>query len=408
MTLPPSSSDPPKSSSAFERLNERVQRWIWSQQWTGLRDIQEAAVDPILKGDRDVIIAAPTASGKTEAAFLPICSSLLERPGSGVRVLYVAPLKALINDQFERLESLCEELEIPVNRWHGDVAGSQKKRVVENPEGILLITPESLEGLFVRRATKLLKMFGGLSYVVLDELHSFVGTERGRQLQSHLSRLEKLLSRRVPRIALSATLGDMLLAADFLRPRAGDTVCLIESGPGGQEIKIQLRGYRVKEFKGDETASTRTPIGDSHEIAEHVFQNLRGSDNLVFANSRETVELFSDRLRRVSEANRVPNEFLPHHGSLSKELREDVEARLKEKITPETIVCTSTLEMGLDIGHVSSVAQIGPPPSVATLRQRLGRSGRRGNPARLRTYVQERSEEHTSELQSQSNLVCRL
>jgi len=397
--LPPSNSSSAEgSSSAFGRLHPSVQRWIWTQSWQGLRDIQESAVDPILDGSKDVIIAAPTASGKTEAAFLPICSRLMDAAKGGVQVLYIAPLKALINDQFERLEGFCEELEIPVHRWHGDVAGSKKKRLVEHPEGILLITPESFEGLFVHRATRLRSMFSGLLYVVVDELHSFIGTERGRQLQSLLNRLERALQRRVPRVALSATIGDLGLAAESLRPREGAAVQIIHSQTGGQELQIQIRGYRVKEFTGasavDDPTDESTPrddaeYGDLHEIGEHLFKTLRGTDNLVFANQRRIVEEYADFLRRICEKNRVPNEFLPHHGSLAKELREDVESRLKDKATPETIICTTTLEMGIDIGHVASVAQISSPPSVAALRQRLGRSGRRGEPARIRIYVPE-------------------
>jgi len=391
MTSPPSSSDSgpdsspgssPDSNAAELRLDERVRRWVFEQGWSSLREIQRRAITPILDGGRDVIIAAATAGGKTEAAFLPICSRLVAQPAAGVRALYVSPLKALINDQFDRLDRLCDRLDIPVHRWHGDVTASHKRELLGDPAGILLITPESLEALFVLRGTALAALFAGLAFIVVDELHSFIGSERGRQLQSLLARLELVLRRRVPRIALSATLGDMEMAAAFLRPGTALPCELIvsSSNESTQEIRLQVRGYRVAADAED---------GALPAIGAHLFQVLRGKDNLIFANSRRHVEVYGDHLRRLSEQARVPNEFFPHHGSLARDLREHAEQLLKDPTVPASVVCTTTLEMGIDIGSVASIAQIGPPPSVAALRQRLGRSGRRGEPATLRVYISE-------------------
>ena len=396
----PSSSEEPSRgsrSTAFEALHEDVRRWIWQQGWTELRDAQEAAVEPILGGSADVIISAATARGKTEAAFLPICSRLAHDAAGSVRALYVGPLKALINDQFRRLEDLCDQLRIPVHRWHGDVPSGRKRAVLKQPSGVLLITPESLEAISIIHGTSLRSIFDKLDYVVVDELHAFIGTERGRQLQSLLNRLELAVRRRIPRIALSATLGDMQIAADFLRPNAGADVRQIASSESGQELKLLFLGYERREPKvgrGEDCPepASEMEFGDEYDICRHLYRSLRGRDNLVFANSRGRVEIYADRLRRMSEDARVPNEFLPHHGSLSKELREHVEQRLKAKGdgAPLSVVCTTTLEMGIDIGSVHSVAQIGSPPGVASLRQRLGRSGRlKGEPAILRLYVQE-------------------
>jgi ATP-dependent Lhr-like helicase len=394
MSSPPSSSD--TASSSFELLATPVQRWIHTQGWTDLRDAQEAAIPAILAGDTDVLIAAATASGKTEAAFLPICSALVAQPGTdGVEVLYLSPLKALINDQYTRLEGLCEHLDIPVTRWHGDVSGTAKKRLLSNPRGALLMTPESLEAMFVLRGPQIRTLFAGLRYVVVDELHSFLGSERGAQLRSLLHRLELALRRRIPRIGLSATLGDMGLAAEQLRPGGGDTVQTIISAEGGQELAMQLRGY-VREQPKLPAPTDDGPVRDEdsaveRQITTHLYKHLRGQTNLVFANARGNVELYAARLAEMGEDHRVPNEFWPHHGSLAKELREETEAALKDPSRPATAVCTTTLEMGIDIGSVSSISQIGPPPSVASLRQRLGRSGRRGEPAVLRGYVIEPS-----------------
>lgn len=391
----------PEHSIAFDLLHENVRRWVWEQGWTELRDAQEAAVEPIMGGSKDVIISAATAGGKTEAAFLPICSTMVDRAAESVQVLYVSPLKALINDQFDRLEAICDHLSLSVHRWHGDVGSARKKRVLTDPEGILLITPESLEAIFVNHGTKVEGLFSELSYVVIDELHAFIGTERGKQLQSLLHRVELVLRKRIPRIGLSATLGDMRLAAEFLRPGRGDSVELITSSEEGQEVRLQLRGYRVTpprlteqeatalEEQGTEVEIEDVTTGDALEISSHLFRTLKGTDNLIYANRRRDVELYADLLRRTSERQRVPNEFWPHHGSLSKEIREDVESMLKERSRPVNVVCTTTLELGIDIGDVASIAQIGAPPSVSSMRQRLGRSGRRGDPAVMRLYVQE-------------------
>lgn len=390
-------------SAAFELLHPVVQKWIWSHQWTQLRDAQEHAVAPILAGDRDVIIAATTASGKTEAAFLPICSALLQadQEQAGIQALYVSPLKALINDQYGRLDELCEGGGIAVHRWHGDVPGAKKGKLLANPSGILLITPESLEALFVVHGTAIRRLLGALRYIVVDEIHTFIGTERGAQLQSLLHRVEMSIRRRVPRIGLSATLGDMAVPCDWLRPAGGERVMVITASNGESEIKLQIRGLlevRPEVAPSDDEAEQGRSI---QAIADHLFTTHRGSDGLVFANSRASVEVLTDLLTSRSERERVPNEFVPHHGNLSRALREHVEARLKERNAPVTAVCTSTLEMGIDIGSVAAVSQVGPPPSVSSLRQRLGRSGRRGDAAVLRAYVIEQAVTQRSSLVDQ-------
>jgi ATP-dependent Lhr-like helicase len=393
MTSSPPSSSSPRGAAILERLHSGVQRWVWDQGWSELRPVQEKAAAPILAGDRDVIISAPTAGGKTEAAFLPIASRLAEDQPAGVGCLCVSPLKALITDQCDRLTPLFERVGLPLTPWHGDVAESLKGRFRRDPRGALLITPESLEAMFVRRGPTLPDLFGSLSYVVVDELHSFIGSARGRQLQSLLHRIELAVRRRIPRIALSATLGDMQLAAEALRPGEADEVVLINGNEDGWKLKVQLRGYRVKppapQKDGGQGDQPEELEGDSARMVDDLYAALHGESNLVFANSRRSVEECTDKLRRKSEDERVPNEFFAHHGNLSKEIREDAEQRLKSG-RPTSVICTSTLELGIDIGDVTAVAQMGPPPSVAAMRQRLGRSGRRENSAAiLRFYVDE-------------------
>lgn len=374
------------ASSSFFLLDDRIQRWIWESGWDELKDVQEQSIPIVLNGEHDAIIAAATASGKTEAAFLPILTRLLQSKEPKC-VIYISPLKALINDQWGRLEQLCELLEVPVVPWHGDISGSKKKRFLKTPTGCLLITPESLEAMLISNGHALNSLFAGLSYIVIDELHAFIGTERGKQLQTQLHRIDIALKRRTPRIALSATLGDMEKAAEYLRPRGGQDIKLIISRDNNQELKVIVKGY-----SDDPSKSTNQPqesVSQSNiSISNHLFETLRGSNSLVFPNSRAKVELYTDLLRRHCEKLGLPNEFWPHHGSLAKDIRQESEAALKLGERPSTAICTTTLELGIDIGSVKSVAQIGPAPSVASLRQRLGRSGRRkGEPAILRCYV---------------------
>ena len=390
------SSSSASQSSAFDMLAEPVRRWIWDKGWGELHDIQERAIYTLLSGERDLIIAAPTAGGKTEAAFLPLISSVLAAPGEGgFDLVYVAPLKALINDQLGRTEDLCKQTDLPVYPWHGDISQGVKSRARANPKGILLITPESLEALFVLRGLQIPSLFMGTRSFIIDELHALLDNERGVHLRSLLSRLERAVGRQIRRVGLSATLSDMEMVKEYLRPGAPEDVDLLESGATGAELRVQIRGYTDgddddgdDEEEKEEEAAKREAA--KREVTKHLFSRLRGKPNLVFAGSRQNVEWYADALREMSEKAKVPVDFLPHHANLSREHRNALERSLKTRRTT-TAICTSTLELGIDIGDIECVAQIGPPFSVASLRQRLGRSGRRpGQPAVLRMYAIER------------------
>ena len=367
MTNWQTSSSDTHRESAFDLLHPQIQRWVYRQNWQSLHDIQEQSIPHIIEGDHDVVLSAATAAGKTEAAFLPILSAILSRrddSGSreppGVLVLCLSPLKALINDQYRRLLDMCEHADTDAHRWHGDVPATAKKRVLAKPSGVLLITPESLEAMFVMRGTRMRTLFGNLAFVVIDEMHAFLSTARGAQIQSLMNRIELTIRRRPPRIGLSATLGDMSQAAWFLRPNNPDGVVLINSDAKGAGLKMQLRGYKEPPpLKGKRPPDPMDSMA-KNEIADHLYTHLRGKGNLIFANARRDVELYADLLAGRSEAQRVPNEFWPHHGSLSKNLRETVEKELKDTSRPASAICTSTLEMGIDIGAISSVAQVGP------------------------------------------------
>lgn len=373
-------------TQAFQLLHPTVQRKLWDMKWTELRPIQAEAIEHLLGGTpTDCIIASPTASGKTEAAFLPVLSAIADEPAGGVRAIYIGPLKALINDQFGRIEQLCERMEMPVCRWHGDVDDGPRKALLARPAGVLLITPESLEAMFVLRPTQLPALFSRLAYVVIDEAHAFLGSPRGAQLISQLHRLRVRTGADPLRIGLSATLGDRAAACRWLR-RDGRPVRVIESSSTGAAIRLKLRGlwrHSVPEEKKDDGDPTIA------EVARAILLACHGKTNLVFANAKTLIEALADELKSQASAMAIVDEIVVHHGSLSKDEREHAEEQLRSG-RPCTAVCSNTLELGIDIGAIDEVVQVSPPWSVSSLVQRLGRSGRRPGAARvLRGYFVE-------------------
>lgn len=398
---------------AHLQLDKRIQRWVFNQGWRELREIQSKAIAPILSGNTDVLISASTASGKTEAFFLPACSALInpldnESKQDGVGILYISPLKALINDQYRRLQSLADLIDIQITPWHGDSSRSAKNKQKKSPSGIILITPESLESLLIREAGWVKKAFSGLKYIVIDEFHAFIGSERGQHLLSLLTRLEHLTGRTdapVPRVALSATLGNLSSVPKLLRPNQSLPCEIIEESEPVTSIKVQVKGYiEPNQFKHKASADTDIELSQTAEqkICTDLFKFCRGGSHLIFANSRKRTELIATNLTDLCEQHVVPNEFFPHHGSLSKELREGLEKRLQKEDLPTTAVCTMTLELGIDIGKVDTVVQVTSPHSVSSLRQRLGRSGRRGGSSVLRMLISEK------EITKDTNLVDNL
>lgn len=379
-----------------EKLDVRVQRWIFKQGWANLREIQCLAIEPILSAKTDLVISASTAAGKTEAFFLPAISAIANQD-EGVGILYISPLKALINDQDRRLESLSDLMDLPVTPWHGDSAKSRKNKLKTTPAGIVLITPESLESLLIRDSGWMKSAFSDLKYIVIDEFHAFLGTERGHHLLSLLHRLEHLLGslkKPIPRVALSATLGELDKVPLSLRPNQSLPCKIIRDSNSTSVLKVQVKGY-VNPAQVD----SETPIDAEYKICQDLFKFCRGGNHLVFANSRKRTESIAATLSDFCDQQCVPNEFFPHHGSLAKELREDLEKRLLQEQYPTTAVCTMTLELGIDIGKVNSVLQVTAPHSISSLRQRMGRSGRRGGPSILRVLIAE------NELTKDSNVV---
>lgn len=362
--------------------------------WTHMYPFQVDSINAWFDTHDELLLMANTASGKTEAAFLPIISSIAQDHGCGsIRVLYVGPLKALINDQFQRLEELCNRAEIPVHRWHGDVGSQKKRKIIKTPSGILLITPESLESLMMRVGNDARRLFLKLDAIVIDELHVFLDSERGRQLASLINRVDVLRLGLPPtrKAGLSATIGDVDIAEKWLSGNTTNTVTVIESSQSSDVsllIKTFIEEAPTKHNCDQNLEDAKLDIGNNTlSIANHLLSHLTGKTNLVFCNRKSYIEELADRVTEISKKKRIPNQFLVHHGSLSKQFRESVEDELKSNL-PRTAICSSTLELGIDIGEVDVVAQVGPPHSVSALKQRMGRSGRReGEPSKLYFYV---------------------
>lgn len=370
-------------SRSYSLLAPRIQHWIWNQGWSSLLEIQENTIPLVLRGDCDIVVSAPTGGGKTEAVFLPILTRMIHNPlNVGYYVLYISPLKALINDQTRRLTDICNGVGVNVTPWHGDISNTKKANSFSHPNGILIITPESLESMFMHKGDMLKNAFASLRYIVIDEIHSFVGKERGKQVQSLMGRIEFVVGHPVARIGMSATLSDYEDIKRYIRPEKSVRCEVPDAGNVQHEIKVLIKEFLTSD---DEVM----PYGISIDI----FEKLRGTNNLVFTQSRAGAEKLISCLSDLSQQLYVPNEFRIHHSSIAKEDRQNLEAMLQAGRIPVTAVCTSTLELGIDVGTVKSVAQIGPCPSVSSLRQRLGRSGRRNAPSILRIYNSDSSKE---------------
>ncbi|MBR6782255.1 MAG: DEAD/DEAH box helicase [Clostridia bacterium] len=409
----------------FERFPEFIREYIFTHRWEALRGVQVAAARTLFLTNHHLLLTSSTASGKTEAAFFPILSELWENPPRSIGALYICPLKSLINDQFGRMEELLDMTGIPVTRWHGDVAQSHKKKLLEKPSGILQITPESLEAMLMNRSNDMARLFGDLRYVIIDEIHTLTGTDRGNQIICQLSRLGHLIGRTPRRVGLSATIGDPALAADWL---AGNTDIPVDV-PTFEEGKIRwrlgLEHFYVQNPKDDQAtepgdSQRDVPEGDSTDAEpldmtsamgvaasmvesalpqtaahpldagyEYMYDCVRSKKSLVFSNSREETEYLCATFRQIAKARGEQDVFLIHHGNLSASLREEAEAKMKDEETFAVACATVTMELGIDIGRLERVLQNGAPNSVSSFLQRLGRSGRRGEPPEMMMVFRE-------------------
>ncbi len=395
--------------SGYDRLAPFIREYVFDHGWTSLRDVQERAIDAILDGDDHVLIAAGTASGKTEAAFFPILTRLAQADADGFGALYIGPLKALINDQFERLDALMEEADIPVYAWHGDRPESEKKRAKRDPRGVLQITPEALEGLLMRQPGTAARLFGALRFVVIDEVHAFMGTDRGLQLQCQLCRIDRLTPGGARRVGLSATVSDYAAAQAWLSAGTDRETAVVESRESGRKLDLALQNYAVdpapdeakkpslldrilpwKPADDAPEAAEEIPVPGREDLYADLYALVRGRRCLVFTNSRAETESVVAALRAEAARRGEPDAFHAHHGSLSAAIRQDAEEAMKAAEGPATAVATRTLELGIDLGRLDRVVQLGAADSCAGFVQRLGRSGRRGQPAVMRFLTRAR------------------
>lgn len=391
------------SDNPFFRLAPFIQEYIYRNKWENLRDIQAEAIRAILDGSDHILISSGTATGKTEAALLPIITDLHNNPPATIGALYIGPLKALINDQFERIAELLEDTDIPVQSWHGDVAQTKKTRFLRRARGILQITPESLEAMLINRQHELKRLFQGTRYIIIDEIHAFISSDRGRQVMCQLERLARYQKRPARRIGLSATIGEPRLTMAWLRGNSKSKVQLITSKKTSA-AEIGLAYFPLpadsNEMKGDvkkDTDSPKRPEGgltDEIEYYEHFHKmTQRVPKTLIFANARADTEEIIMNLRQVSARCKKPSFYHVHHGSISAPLREAAEAAMKDKGQPACTAATITLELGIDLGLLNQVIQVNSTHSVSSFVQRLGRSGRRGDPSRMFFYSTEQAGE---------------
>lgn len=393
----------------FSRYAPFIQDFIYRSNWESLRAIQAAAGDAIFNTDENVLLSASTASGKTEAAFFPILTLFTEDMPCSVGAIYIGPLKALINDQFFRLNELCDEAEIPVWHWHGDVAQSHKNKMLKHPSGILQITPESLEAMLLRKHALIPKLFGDLRFIVIDEVHSLMRGDRGGQTLCLIERLSKLAGVNPRRIGLSATIGDPEAAGEFLADGTGRGTIIPKIQAKGTKWRLSMEHFYISQQDQPESKeqTDALPVLDAStdKAPEHadagmayIFEHTKGKKCLIFVNSREECEAVTTTLRSYCEANNEPDRFLIHHGNLSAAYRETAEAAMKDDDIFMTTCTTATLELGIDIGKLERAFQIDAPFTVSSFLQRMGRTGRRDLPPEMWFVIREELPEPRSML----------
>jgi ATP-dependent Lhr-like helicase len=345
--------------SEFDKLHPAIQHHIVnSLGWSGLRPLQEATIQPILDGEHAILLA-PTAGGKTEAASFPIFSRMLSENWTGLSVLYICPIKALLNNLEERLSYYGHLLGRSVGVWHGDISASRKAKIIADPPDIILTTPESLEVMLVSNRIDHYTYFSNVRSVIIDEVHAFAGDDRGWHLLSVLERISKISGREIQRLGLSATVGNPDLLCDWLAGSCSAKRSVINP-PAENNV--------VPDIKVDWVGSVRN--------AAIVISRLhRGEKRLVFVDSRSRVEELAMELRGLGVATYVS------HSCLSLDERRSAEEAFSQGSNC-VIVATSTLELGIDVGDLDKVIQIDAPFTVASFLQRIGRTGRRAGSSR--------------------------
>ena len=343
--------------SNFEQLHPALQHHIVnSLGWRELRPFQDAVIPSVLAGDH-LVVLAPTAGGKTESAFFPAMSRMLTEGWSGLSILYICPIKALLNNLDVRLERYCSLLGRRSTLWHGDVKQAARRRILREPPDCLLTTPESLEVMLVSATIDSRSLFSDLRLVIVDEIHAFAGDDRGWHLLSVLERISRIAGREIQRIGLSATVGNPEALLDWISGSC--------RGP--------RRVFRPEESTTSQVEVTLDYVGSLQNTAVVISRLHRGEKRLVFVDSRAKAEKLGANLRQLEVTTFVT------HSSLSQEQRQQAEHAFTVRDNC-VIVATSVLELGIDVGNLDRVIQIDAPPTVSSFLQRMGRTGRRGSP----------------------------
>lgn len=408
------------ADQVFERFPDFIREYIYRHNWNSLRAIQLAAAKTLFYTNHHLLLTSGTASGKTEAAFFPIIADLYENPSQSVSVIYIAPLKSLINDQFNRLDEILDESGISVTHWHGDVAMSHKKKMLKSPSGILQITPESLESMLMNRSNDFARLFYDLRYVVIDEIHTLTGSDRGNQIICQIERLIHLIGHEVRRIGLSATIGDPDAAARWLCGNSHLAVDVPKFADGAVRWRLGMEHFYIQNLLENQAASpqisqkSQNPLSSPKSVNrddqeneksepsrpkkaeldagyEYMYDCVVGQKSLVFSNSREETEYLTATFRQIAKRRGEADIFLIHHGNLSASIREEAEMKMKNEEVHAVTCATVTMELGIDIGRLERVLQSQSPHSVSSFLQRLGRSGRRGQPPEMMMVFREES-----------------
>lgn len=384
-----------EEQNVFDRFPDYIREYIYAHGWENLREVQVAAARTILDTDHHLLLTSSTASGKTEAAFFPVLATLAENPSASVAVLYIAPLKSLINDQFYRMEEVLDQSGLPVTHWHGDVAQSHKKKLLEHPAGILQITPESLESMLINRNNDVVRLFGDLRFIIIDEIHTLTGSDRGNQILCQLARIGRLIGYHPRRIGLSATIGDPGKAAKWLAAGTDREVDLPVIPQEKLRWRLGMEHFYVENPNVDQSKKPAEQTGEKAEKVPYdagyqfMYECVKDRKSLVFSNSREETEYLCATFRQIAKKRGEPDVFLIHHGNLSASLREEAEEKMKNEEITAVTCATVTMELGIDIGRLERVLQNQSPNSVTGFLQRLGRSGRRGNPPEMMMVFRE-------------------
>lgn len=348
-------------TDSYSLLNRDLRFYIHEKGWPALTKIQNASIKAFYTTNNNLILSAPTASGKTEACFLPAISKVSSWD-KGIKILYISPLIALINDQFKRISDMCLDMDIPITTWHGEASQSKKEKIIANPRGIVLITPESIEAMLVNKSELAKTFFLDVEYIIVDEIHSFLWGNRGLQLKSLLERILRYTNNTPRMIGLSATIGEenYNLAKEFFK-NGLDTNILVDKSRNDLDFTI------------DYFNTEKVSVDVISKLREYALTGPM----LIFPNSRDKVETIAVKLNQLFKEKGEDIKVFAHHSAVSKQKRSEIENFAKEAKKEKFAICaTSTLELGIDIGAVASVSQYGSAHNVLTLAQRLGRSGR--------------------------------